>query len=102
MTQIIVINDTGAQIAAGATITLDDVNVADPIEAITKASLLNLYNAAATLASATATIIAATLTYGAGDFVYLDAINKIRLGVAMETYQILVLNVRTRGEIVRA
>lgn len=102
MTQIIVINDTGAQIPGATEITLDGVNKADPIEEILAAELINFCCADTTAATAIpTTITVTTVAPTTGYNISKVAINKIQLGIALETYQVLVLNVRTRGEIVR-
>ena len=103
MTQIIVINDTGAQIAAAATITLDGVNTAPPIKKIRNASLVNLYNESATTSSATPTALAETATAPtSGNYAYLASENTIKIGVTMDVYQILVLDVVLVNELIRA
>ncbi len=100
MTQIIVVNDTGAQITAGTVQTLDGVMAGAPVAEIISASLVNFNDGtiAATTKSATPTAITATASYGAGDYVYLATDKTIRLGVTMDVWQILVLNVRLEGE----
>ena len=103
MTQIIVVNDTGAKIDAASTITLDGVNAAPPIKKIRNASLVNLYNGSTTAApAATPTALAETASAPtSGNYAYLESENEIKLGVDMQTYQILVLDVLLVNEIVR-
>ncbi len=103
MTQIIVVNDTGAQIAAAAAITLDGVFAGPPIAEIISASLVNFSDGtiAATTKAATPTAITATATAPtSGNYVYLATDKSIKLGVTMDVWQILVLNVRLEGELV--
>lgn len=102
MTQIIVVNDTGAQIAVGTEQTLDGVFAGAPVAEIRSASLVNFIPTSTTVlaGAATPTAITATAAYGAGNYVYLSANNKIRLGVTMDVWQILILNVRLEGELV--
>ena len=102
MTQIIVLNDTGADIAAAAAITLDGVNNVPPVEKVISASLVNMYNADATLVSATPTALAETATVPAsGNYVYLSADNELKLGVKMAQSQTLVADVLLKGELIR-
>ena len=102
MTQIIVINDTGAQIESPTTITLDGVNRVPPIESINSGALVMMGSAATSLA--TSTVLESTATAPAGDlgnYVYLESENEIKLGVDMEMYHMLVLDVVLVNELVR-
>lgn len=102
MTQIIVINDTGADITAGDAITLDGVNNVPPVAKVISAALVNMYNAGATLVSATSTALAETAEAPAsGNYVYLESENEIKLGVVMKQFQTLVVDVLLKGELVR-
>jgi len=103
MAQIIVINDTGAQIAAAAEITLDGVNKVPPVRYVNSGSIVNMYNGSTTAApAATPTVLASTASAPAsGNYAYRASDNTIKLGVAMETYQILVLDVELEDEYVR-
>lgn len=100
MTQILVINDTSAQIAPGD-ILLDGINQVPPVEEILHAVLMNMYNCADTTQCATPTIMTVLDATIAGYNVSLESATSIAIGVAMETYHVLVLNVRLKGEIVR-
>lgn len=102
MTQIIVINDTGGDITAGNVITLDGVNNVPPVVKVISASLVNMYNAGATLVSATPTALAETATApSSGNYVYLESENELKLGVVMKQYQTLVVDVLLKGELIR-
>jgi len=102
MTQIILINDTGTTISAPAEITLDGVNKVPPIRYINSGALVMMGSAATSLA--TTIVLAATATAPAsavGDYAYRSASNKIKLGVDMETWHLLVLDVELEDDYVR-
>lgn len=102
MAQIIVINDTGAQIAAAAVITLDGVNKVPPVRYVNSGALVTMYNKAATTTSATTVVLAATASApSSGNYAYRASDKTIKLGVAMETYHMLVLDVELEDEYVR-
>jgi len=103
MTQIIVINDTGGSITAQTDITLDGINNVPPIKKVRTGSLVNLYNGSTSAApAATPTVFAETAASpSSGNYVYLSAENKVQLGVAMKTYQMLVLDVVLKDELIR-
>lgn len=102
MTQVIVINDTGAQIAVAGTITLDGINNVPPIEKIRTGSLVNLYAYAASAHTATPTALAETATAPtSGNFAYLASENTVKIGVTFDQFQILVLDVVLKDELIR-
>lgn len=102
MTQVLITNDTGADIAAGTTVTLDGVFGIPDVEEIVSGSLINLYDGSTTAGNAaTPTTIAATTTYKAGNYVYLASPNTIKLGVVWKQYQLLLLNVNLKDEVIR-
>lgn len=100
MTQIIVINDTGAQIEAAAEITLDGVNKVPPVRYINSGSMIMLGSAATSLA--TPVVLASTASApSSGNYIYRSADNKVQIGVAMETWHMLVLDAELEDEYVR-
>ena len=100
MAQIIVINDTGAQIAAAATITLDGVNNVPPVRYINSGALVMMGTAATSLA--TTVVLASTASApSSGNYAYRATATTISLGVAMETWHMLVLDVELDDECVR-
>lgn len=102
MTKIIVVNDTGAAIPAGTVITLDSSMAVGPVKEIISASHVTAYNAAATTTSATVSAtVTATATYGAGAYVYLNAVDSIKFGQALQPYEMLILDANLKGELVR-
>ena len=104
MTQIIIVNDTGAQIASPTEITLDGVLAGSAIKKINSGSLLLLGGKAASALTSTQTTIAATATAPTadlGNYVYLSASNKIKLGFDLEEYHMLILNVVLENDLVR-
>lgn len=104
MTQLIVVNDTGNQIAANTHQELDGVFAGNPIAEIISASLINLWDGTtnstgANTLRASPTAFVATATHGTGDYVYLNPTGTgIKLGRTFDVYQILLLNVRLEGE----
>lgn len=103
MTQIIVINDTGADITAADVIALDGVNNVPPVVKVISASLVNMYNGSTTAApAATPTALAETAAAPtSGNYVYLKSENEIQLGIAMRPFQTLVMDVLLKGELIR-
>jgi len=102
MTKITVVNDTGHDISAGTAITLDESMTCGPVSAIVDANLVTMYNQGATTTSATVTDgPEVTATYASGDYVYLQSENSIKYGQDMHPYDILVLDVILKGEVVR-
>jgi len=100
MTQIIVINDTGAQIGITTGVTLDGINNVPPIKKVRTGSLIMLGSAATSLA--TPVVLAETAAVpSTGNYVYLSAENKVMLGVTMDTWQVLVLDVVLKDELIR-
>lgn len=100
MAQIIVINDTGAQIAAAAVITLDGVNKVPPVRYINSGGMVMMGSAATSLA--TSVVLAATASApSSGNYVYRASGKTVKLGVAMETWHMLVLDVELEDEYVR-
>lgn len=103
MTQVIIINDTGATIAAAATITLDGVNKVPPVRYINSGVIVNLYNGSTTAApAATATVLASTASAPtSGYYAYRITDNTIKIGKDIEVHQMLVLDVELEDEYVR-
>ena len=100
MTQIIVINDTGAKILKTATITLDGVNNVPPVRYINSGALVMMGSAATSLA--TSIVLAATSSApSTGNYAYRASDTTITLGVDMETWHMLVLDVELEDEFVR-
>lgn len=105
MAQIIVINDTGAQIASPTVITLDGVNKVPPVRYVNSGALVMMGTGSTTVASqATSTVLASTATAptaDVGNYVYRASDKTIKLGVDMEMYHMLVLDVELEDEYVR-
>lgn len=100
MTQIIVINDTGAQIAAAGTITLDGINNVPPVKKIRTGSLIMLGSAATSLATPVALAETASAP-SSGNYAYLASETTVKIGVTFDQHQLLVLDVELKDELIR-
>lgn len=103
MAQIVVFNDTGATIAAAATITLDGVNKVPPVRYINSGVIVNLFNGNTISGpAATPTVLASTATApSSGSYAYRASDTTIKLGVELLQSQFLVLDVELKDEYVR-
>lgn len=100
MAQIIVINDTGAQIAGGTVITLDGVNNVPPVRYINSGALVMMGTKATSLA--TTVVLASTASApSSGNYIYRASANTVQLGADMETYHMLVLDAELEDELIR-
>ena len=103
MAQIIVINDTGSAISATTAIDLDGVNKVPPVRYINSGALVSLGTGSTTTVTVPGqTTLASTASApSSGNYVYRESATEVKLGVDMEVYHMLVLDVELENEYVR-